>query len=144
MPLIVDFEKLERRKAELEKELANIKGLIELAENYCTSLVNPVVKVTSSKPEPEENYPRRGFTAGLRRAVILALHTGQTNEKDLAKGLAWSLERTHAVVSSMLKFKICYLNSVGNLALSDEGKKQAEWYLRHSNMLCYRPSEINK
>ena len=70
----------------------------------------------------------------------MGLHTGPATESDLAKGLVWTIQRTRTVLSSMLKYHICYLNEHGSMALSEEGKKQAAWYLAHPERLVYSPN----
>lgn len=95
------------------------------------------VKVPDKSPEVlpaivshnQQPYQARGFTAGLRRAVILALHTGPTAEADLAKALAWPLRRTRQVCMSMLKFKIIFLNEHGRFQLAEDGKRHGIWHI---------------
>lgn len=141
MTLEIDLDKLKARRVELEAELSRIDNLMLLATEYSKYSV-PV----QHQPEPAREVARvsngksaavRGMTPGLRRAVTLALHTGPATEPDLARALAWDIRRTRSVLGSMLKFRICFLNETGHLQLSDEGKKQAAWFLLHPNRLTY-------
>lgn len=145
----IDVDKLKARCVELQKELERVKGLISLAEEFGSPTseaekihtLSATLSSNSILVSPRiKDEPKRGFTAGLRRAVILALHTGPTTESDLARSLVWDRTRTKQVVSSMLKFHICYLSEHGKLTLSDEGKTQAQWYLANPSSLTYNPN----
>ena len=144
MTLEIDISKLKSRRSDLTTELQKINDLITLAEQYSVvvpeRLPQPALPVYSNGNKSATQEPHRGFTAGLRRAVILALHTGPSTESDLTRALAWPAKRTKAVVMSMLKFRICYLSEHGRLTLTDEGKKQAQFYLNNPDFLTFRPS----
>lgn len=150
MTIEIDVERLKAQKAELESQLTSVNGLIALAEQFAKvqmpvappQLSLPVAVAQAKHRVEEEEYRKRGFTPGLRRAVILALHTGPTSESDLAKSLAWTKQRTKTVVMSMLKYKVCYLDSFGKLCLSEEGRKQAGWYLINTARLTYSPGTV--
>lgn len=146
MTLEIDIDKLNLRRGELDAELKRIDGLILLAEQFCKPVQITTQEISapvaSGNGHHREEAPVRGFTAGLRRAVILALHTGPATESDLAKALVWPLKRTRTVVGSMIKFRICFLSEHGRLTLAEDGKKQAAWYMAHPEMLTYRPGLI--
>ena len=140
----IDTDKLKAREATLQEELSHIASLLMLAENYSRTPAAPTHPKAVSLPPvplpPVKHEPTRGFTAGLRRAVILSLHTGPCTERDLSKALVWTLGRTKTVLGSMLRFRICFLTEHGTLALSEEGKRQAVWYIAHPEKLTYRPN----
>lgn len=160
MVIDIDIDKLKSRAAVLREELAKVDNMLALVEQYSQTArptlpevtyttgdvyVAPKIMVPTHAPMPPFSGPTapshvRGFTAGLRRAVIMALHTGPSTESDLARALAWDRTRTRTVVSSMLKFRICYLSEHGRLVLTDEGKTQAAWYLANPSKLTYSPN----
>ena len=145
MVVEIDVDKLKAKRAELTAELTRLGQLIELAESFSRPVQEPT---PVQDPAPQSHVsnghePARGFTPGLRRAVIMALHTGPCTESELSKALVWPHKRTRIVVQSMLKFKIAFLSEFGKLNLSEEGKKQALWYLENPDYLTYRPNGYN-
>ncbi len=143
MTIEIDIEKLKQRKGELAAEMSRVDGLLSLAQDY--SALIPATPAPLPPPPPAnvpEQYTlpvrkQRSGTPGLRRAVLLGLHTGPATENDLARALAWTVKRTREVISSMRIHKLCYLNEYGKLTLSEEGKTQAAWYLANPTYLVY-------
>ncbi len=153
--MTIDIEKLKARQQELAKESESLALLLRLAEQFSkpdpVSVPAPMAVPTvhllpqiQLAPQPVQQTlvaeQRRGFTAGLRRAVTMALYTGPAKEADLSRALAWELHRTRVVLSTMLKFKVCFLNEHGCMQLSEEGLKQAQWFIVNPGMLTYRPN----
>ena len=149
MTIEVDIDKLNARKVELEAEIKQISDLLTLAKQFAkvitpsspslpsTPTIHTMPLVLKGNTGTPKDLPKRGFTAGLSRAVTLGLHTGPATESDLAKALAWDSRRVRQVVSSMLKFKLCYLSEHGKLTLTEEGKKQAVWFINNPSYLTY-------
>jgi hypothetical protein len=141
-----DVGKIRARRTELMAELERLDSLLGLLENF--SAPAPSSKaVQVNMPQPAVVpivtpvvEKARGFTPGLRRAMTMALYTGPLSLDNLAKALAWDKARTKAVVGIMLKFKIAFLNEHGKLALGEEGKVQADWFLRNPGKLVYSPN----
>ena len=152
MTVEIDVDKIKSRKAELEAELKNISNLILLAEQFGKPAPiapeqpppmpsTPAPIVTLAGPHHSNPNATRGFTAGLRRAVLLALHTGPATVQELAKALAWDVRRVTQVTGSMLKFHLIFLNEHGRLQLGPGGTTQAQWYLANAGALTYRPGK---
>lgn len=70
----------------------------------------------------------------------MALYTGPLTMEELAKALAWDMSRTKTVVGSMLKFKVAFLSEHGRLTLADDGKTQADWFMKNPGRLVYSPN----
>lgn len=145
MLINIDVDKLHARRAELEEELKRINSLLDLVQTYDAAYLVQQHDAAPAAPTPgpgipvSDDGPRRGFTAGLRRQVLLALHTGPCTHKELGRALAWSDSRVRRVTFSMQKFKLIFLTEHGRLQLSDEGHRQADWYLANPKYLTYRP-----
>ena len=142
MILDIDIAKLKQDRQKALDEAEKLTALIEAVEKYS----RPPVE---TKPQPISPplatvrmgaEPRRGFTAGLLRAITLALHTGPSTEAELVRALAWDASHVRNVIGSMLKFRLCFISETGNLRLSEEGQKQATWFLQNSNRLTHNPN----
>jgi hypothetical protein len=143
----VDVAKIQARKAELEAELSKLDQFLALLENFSKPVPVPLPPAQHYQafavPAPRVEHVR-GFTPGLRRAVTMALYTGPLTMEELAKALAWDMARTKTVVGSMLKFKVAFLSEHGRLTLAEEGKAQADWFIKNPGKLVYSPGNVRK
>lgn len=155
MLIEIDIDNLKRERESVQDKLRQLDSLIQLAESYgkprgaaqpseSVQVIEDAPLPTTNNVHPPPHAPARGFTAGLRRAVIMGLYTGPSTEQELSKALGWDQSRTRTVVSSMLKFRICFLSEHGRLTLSDEGIKQAKWYMVNPGKLTYCPNGKRK
>ena len=103
MTFNIDLEAIRAEKARLEAENNRLSSLLAETSSQVTRLDNllalaeqygkPVAASAILKPPPlsdtdffplfqrEKSEAKRGFTAGIRRAIILALHTGPSTTR---------------------------------------------------------------
>lgn len=145
----IDMERLAEREKELVEELQIVRNMLAAARKYGTVLEEkalPVVEPPDATPvnpvpEPEVKrtyirYKRKHI--GALKEMTLALNTGPASERELHVVLGGTKDQILSTSSKIRTDKIAFLNEHGQLQLSPEGKRRAEWFMAHPNYTTYR------
>jgi hypothetical protein len=132
----IDVEALEKRKLELQHELATVEQVLTIAKNGAGL---PEIRITERQPS---NH-RTVNNSGIRRICLLTLLTGPCSVEDIARSQNQDFQIVRHCLHTARANELVIEQPNRQFVLTIKGRTMAQWHQANPRYITYNGPSLN-